>query len=254
MQNPFPGMNPYLEQPGIWNQVHSRLIVAIADALNEQIAPQYVASIEERIYTTVEDDNLLVGVVDIAAYSGTGAQPERTATATAIPVPVQVPMPQQVTERYLEIRPPRSREVISVIELLSPKNKRSGEGREKYLRKRQAVLASATNLVEIDLLRSGTAMDIQGTRQVGYSVLIGRGWKRPNADLYSFTLRQPIPSVPIPLRREDTEPIIELQTLLNVVYQQARLELLIDYQQPLKAVSPEDKEWVAMILTSTGGD
>ena len=163
MQNPFPGMNPYLEQPGIWNQVHSRLIVAIADVLNEQIAPQYVASIEERIYTTVEDDNLLVGVADIAAYTGTIAQPARMATTTAIPIPVQVPMPQQVTERFLEIRPPRSREVISVIELLSPKNKRSGEGREKYLRKRQTVLASPTNLVEIDLLRSGTAMDIRGT-------------------------------------------------------------------------------------------
>ncbi|MFQ4143589.1 DUF4058 family protein [Chlorogloeopsis sp. ULAP02] len=30
MENQFPRMNPYLEQPKLWHQVHNRLIVAIA--------------------------------------------------------------------------------------------------------------------------------------------------------------------------------------------------------------------------------
>ncbi len=30
MQSPFPGMNPYLEQPAFWSSFHSRLMVAIA--------------------------------------------------------------------------------------------------------------------------------------------------------------------------------------------------------------------------------
>ncbi|QSJ17373.1 DUF4058 family protein [Nostoc sp. UHCC 0702] len=30
MVNPFPGINPYLEQPELWHQVHNPLIVAIA--------------------------------------------------------------------------------------------------------------------------------------------------------------------------------------------------------------------------------
>lgn len=33
MASPFPGMNPYLEQAVLWSEFHSRLIVAIADAL-----------------------------------------------------------------------------------------------------------------------------------------------------------------------------------------------------------------------------
>ena len=54
MHNPFPGMNPYLEQPGLWPQVQNRLIVAIADEITPQVAPKYRVSIEERIYTTTE--------------------------------------------------------------------------------------------------------------------------------------------------------------------------------------------------------
>lgn len=65
MQNLFPGMNPYLEQPALWSQVHNRLIVSIADTLTAQIAPRYRASIEERVYTSV-DDGLLVDITDVA--------------------------------------------------------------------------------------------------------------------------------------------------------------------------------------------
>ena len=98
-------------------------------------------------------------------------------------------------------------------------------------------------------------MDIRGGRQSDYSILISRAWKRPNADLYPFTLRQPIPAFPIPLKKEDAEPLIELNTLLNLVYQKARLELLVDYQQPLKpALSSEDREWATRIIASTGVD
>ncbi|WP_309242713.1 DUF4058 family protein [Limnofasciculus baicalensis] len=53
MQNPFTGMNPYLELPELWHQVHNRLIVAIADTIIPQIVPKYRVSIEERVYTSV---------------------------------------------------------------------------------------------------------------------------------------------------------------------------------------------------------
>ncbi|MHC5729406.1 MAG: DUF4058 family protein, partial [Nostoc sp.] len=55
MDNPFPGMNPYLEQPELWHQVHNRLIVAIADDLTPQIVPKYRVSIQERVYTSLDD-------------------------------------------------------------------------------------------------------------------------------------------------------------------------------------------------------
>ena len=162
MDNPFPGMNPYLEQPELWHQVHNRLIVAIADELTPQIVPKYRVSIEERVYTSV-DDSLLVGIADVAisrrSSTMTGAM---TTLKLTEPSKVRVPMPEQVNERFLEVRSTTTGAVISVIEILSPKNKRSPEGREAYSRKRQKILGSATTLVEIDLLRLGEPMPIVG--------------------------------------------------------------------------------------------
>ena len=59
MPNPFPGMNPYLESPDFWPEVHNRLMVAIADALVPQLVPKYRVAIEKRIYEIKEEQSLL---------------------------------------------------------------------------------------------------------------------------------------------------------------------------------------------------
>jgi hypothetical protein len=259
MLNPFPGMNPYLEQPELWHQVHNRLIVAIADELTPQVAPKYRVSIEERVYTSV-DDALLVGVADVALTNRGGSMAIVTEKA-AEPRTVRLPMPEQVVERYLEVRPASSSrievpnpEVISVVEILSPKNKRAGEGRSTYVNKRQKILSSLTNLIEIDLLRSGESMPILAESDADYRILISRSHQRPDADLYSFMLRDRIPTIPIPLRQGEPEPVIDLQKLLNEVYQRARFDLAIDYSQPVKpSFSPSDTDWIAQILSQSEG-
>jgi hypothetical protein len=65
MANPFPGMNPYLEHPDLWHQVHNRLIVGLADAIAGQVAPDYFVSIEQRIYQSFADPQSLVGIADV---------------------------------------------------------------------------------------------------------------------------------------------------------------------------------------------
>jgi hypothetical protein len=40
MISPFPGMNPYLENPVFWSEVHHRLIAIIADEIEPNIPPQ----------------------------------------------------------------------------------------------------------------------------------------------------------------------------------------------------------------------
>jgi hypothetical protein len=250
MQNPFPGMNPYLEQPELWHQVHNRLIIAIADELTPQIAPQYRVSIEERIYTCV-DEMLLVGIADVAvgASSSPGSRTMLAQKKFAEPCKVQVPMPEEVTERYLEVRSTQQNQVITVIEILSPKNKRSKEGRIAYESKRQKILGSSTHLVEIDLLRQGESMPILGSMKADYQILVSRASNRPDADLYSFNLEQSIPRLPIPLRVGEPEPVVDLQQLLNEVYTRARFDLAIDYSQPVKpALPPEKAAWVSAIL------
>ena len=249
MPSLFPGMDPYLERSDLWPQVHNRLIIAIADALTPQIAPRYRASIEERIYTTDESTES-IGVADVAAVQGQDTAETQASTATlSKPLAVEVPMPRQVKERFLTIRATENNEVITVIEILSPANKRSGEGRDTYKAKRQQILGSKTNFIEIDLLRSGESMPVYGPLTSPYRILVSRGADRPKAELYPFALPEPLPTFPVPLRPSESEPAVMLQQLLNDVYDRARFDLAIDYSTPLKPkLTSPDAEWVMELL------
>lgn len=243
-------MNPYLEQSELWHQVHNRLIVAIADEITPQVAPQYHVAIEERVYSSISD-RLLVGIADVAVSQGNDSS-EGVAVMTQLvqPKKVSVPVPKETTERFLEVRSTQSGEVVSVIEILSPKNKREKLGRETYENKRNKILASLTSFIEIDLLRAGEPMLILGASITDYYILVSRGYQRPEADLYGFNLKEPIPIFPVPLKGEQ-EPLVDLQKLLNVVYQKARFDLVIDYSQSIKpSLSVEDKSWMEEILKS----
>ena len=49
MTMPFPGMDPYLENPILWTGVHTRLINSISGQIAPALRPRYVVSIEERV-------------------------------------------------------------------------------------------------------------------------------------------------------------------------------------------------------------
>ncbi|PSR14682.1 hypothetical protein C8255_23845 [filamentous cyanobacterium CCP3] len=55
MPSPFPGIDPYLEQATFWSSFHSRLIVALADALAPQQRPRYCVEVETCTYTDRPD-------------------------------------------------------------------------------------------------------------------------------------------------------------------------------------------------------
>ncbi len=259
MAYPFPGMNPYLEDPELWPGVHGRLIVAIADYLSPQLRPKYFVAIEERIYQTTGDDKLLVGIPDVIVQNSQAAInpkiPNLTVAATALqPKTVTVPIPEIVKERYLEVRKVGTKEVVTVIEILSPKNKRTGEGRNAYETKRQRVLGSSTHLVEIDLLRTGEPMLVFGDgTQNDYRILISRAKNRPQSDLYTFNLPDAIPFFPLPLRTGDSEPLVDLQSLLAGIYDRASYDLVIDYsQQPVAQLSEQNAVWADALLREKG--
>ncbi|MEB3215981.1 MAG: DUF4058 family protein [Nostocales cyanobacterium 94392] len=254
MSYPFPGMNPYLEHPALWQKIHKRLIVAIADSLSPQLRPKYIVDIEERVYQNIDDDSVLVGIPDVAVKTSQTAIKSNTGIAVAAPVvtplTVNLPMPETVRESYLEVRDVATKEVVTVIEVLSPKNKRSGEGRKTYDKKRLQVLGSSSHLVEIDLLRDGKPMTILDNHiQSDYSILVSRFEKRPKADLYAFNLTQNIPTFYLPLLEGDKEPLVNLQDLINGIYHRASYDLVIDYsQEPVPELSEENKVWVDDIL------
>lgn len=255
MTSPFPGMNPYLENPVFWTEVHNMLIAAIFNDLNPQLRPKYKVAIEKRVYQTTDEDSLLIGVADVAVQSGkkTPLQ-EKTNVAVASPsieaVTVDVTMPETVKETYLEVRDIVTQEVVTVIEILSPKNKRSVEGRTAYSKKRLQVLGSYTNLVEIDLLRDGKPIQqAQNNLQSDYRILVSPASRRPKADLYAFNLQHPIPSFPLPLRENDIEPLLDIQTLIDQLYDKGNYDLVIDYtNEPVPPLQLEQATWLDEIL------
>jgi Protein of unknown function (DUF4058) len=228
MPSPFPGMDPYLEQPNFWASFHSRLIVAIADALAPQLRPKYYIEVETRTYSSTDDDEILVGIPDAVVLSATGVSvppPANSLSSTSVatqarPKRVTLPMPVEVKERYLEVRELGTDALITAIELLSPRNKRKGDGREAYEAKRSRMLASLSHLIEIDLLRGNEPMPMKGDPgKTDYRILVSRSAQRPLADLYDFSLHDAIPSFPLPLKPEDDEPMVNLQEIFNGVYE-----------------------------------
>jgi hypothetical protein len=144
-----------------------------------------------------------------------------------------LPMRSEVKEGYLEIREVTTGRVVTTIEVISLTNKRAGYGRNTYEAKRQKVLASHTRLLEIDLLRSGKPMElVNAPAKTDYRILVSRSETRPQAQLFGFNLEQPIPCIPVPLELGDPEPILDLQAILNEIYDQAGFDLTINPMQP----------------------
>lgn len=123
-----------------------------------------------------------------------------------------------------------------------------------YLEKRELVLATRTHLGEIDLLRSGEPMPVlENELQANYRILVSRGDRRPTADLYLFNLPNEIPKFTLPLRSEDVDPVVDLQALLNGVYDRAGYDYTIDYsREPVPALSEEDAAWADALLREKG--
>ncbi|WP_254567576.1 DUF4058 family protein [Oscillatoria sp. HE19RPO] len=259
MPSPFVGMDPYLEGPNFWPEVHHLLISLLLESLVPQLRPKYRVALEKRVYESAGNESLLVGIPDVIVQRRTPAPPGESNVAVAAPptqkpLQVQVPMRMEFREAYLEVREMATGEVVTAIEVLSPANKRPGKGREMYEEKRSRILASRTHLVEIDLLRGGEPMPVLGNDvEAHYRILVSRGDRRPYADLYLFNLPDTIPTFPLPLRSGDTEPMIDLNQLLNHLYDRAGYDFVIDYQtEPIPALAESEAAWVDAQLREQG--
>lgn len=250
MPTPFPGMDPYLERRQRWNAVHTRLIVAIADELGPKVRPKYRVDIELRTYVALLTSDSPAGVPDVLVMTSPSQILETTpavaaaASGVGMPELVELPMPQEVTERYLVVREAATEEVITVIEILSLANKLTSEGREEYLSKRTTVLSSQTNLLEIDLLRSGVPVPPFDPDEKGYRILVSAAAERPIARVFRFGVRNPIPDISVPVRVGEEEPTLSLNTLLHQVYDRGSYDLAIDYDLPAEPpLDSDDAKW-----------
>ncbi|MEW4570238.1 DUF4058 family protein [Tautonia sp. JC769] len=253
MPSPFPGMNPFLEQEDAWHDFHERFLPAVAEELGAQLVPDYIVKIDEHIYVhdLPGEPRRFAGRADISVGlgNGPGAGGLRKGVGV-IEAPLTLALPEVDVERlaFVEIRDRRSRALVTVIELLSPSNKRPGRDREQYLAKRAQLLAGNVHLVEIDLLRGGKPMPPEDRPPSAYAVMVSRAERRPIAEFWPIGLRASLPEIPVPVRPPDPDARLDLQRILHRIYDAAGYHYYIYDGRPEPPLGPEDATWAAAIV------
>jgi Protein of unknown function (DUF4058) len=255
--SPFPGMDPYLEASSIWPDVHTRLISIVAEQLTPLLAPKYLAELEIQLVIDRLDDELQSVLPDVSVTRPDASAETPLAVAVVAPAPVRVRVPLDVPTRLVSvyIRQRETARLVAVIELLSPVNKRRGKGREEYLEKRRTFLTSPVHLIEIDLLRSYPRMPFDDPLPPAhYLVMVCRAGERPHSSVWSISVRQPLPTIPIPLLAPDPPVPLELGQALRTAYARARYDLRVDYRKPpVPHLSAANATWAAALIDAPAG-
>jgi hypothetical protein len=229
MPSPFPGMDPYLEAFDIWPDLHDALAGEIRTQLNQSLPSPYYARLEMRPE---------LGIIEIEIQT------------------------EPIRHHFVEIRDSsRGHKLITLIEILSPSNKRPGPDREAYERKQSEILQSDANLIEIDLLRGGRRilpdLNLRGSIMSlnptpAYLVLVNRAWRRLEGTMayqaFGVGLREWLPCIPVPLKQDEPDVPLDLQFVFNRAYEGGPyLRGAVDYSAmpPEPSLGAEDAAWAA---------
>ena len=242
MASPFPGMDPYLESADVWPGFHHHLAEELMGQLNRRIGPKYYAEVNVR--TVFEDITIELPhttLPDVGIVERLPTEPGSVATAVAIaPAPVRrtLLLRDQIKLRSVEIHQTDTGTLITSIELLSPYNKRPGEGLDEYRRKRSQFVRSPIHLVEIDLLRGGQRPGLEVNSpplDSDYILLVNRnrGGDIRESEIWPVALNEPLPVLPIPLASPDPSVPLEVTPAIQAIYARAGYDWRINYRQPV---------------------
>jgi hypothetical protein len=257
LENPFPGMNPWMQDQ--WHSAHARFLTYASDAISPQLPPGLAAITEERLVIEDLRSDLRRGIrPDIAIQEAwTGG------TVPSLPAGVAVAEPEIVlldapVERSIHIVD-GSGNLITAIEVLSRTNKDDERGRRAYRSKQLAYQEGGVNLVEIDLLYSWEQVYLAASRGFSpsldhpYTVSIWRAGKPDRVFVYRAGWRDRLPVIPIPLRQQDPDAILDLQSVLNETYRKGRYAYLIPYgAAPSRPLPSPEQDWAEQVLRDKG--
>ena len=256
MRCPFPGMDPYLEQSGIWPRFHLLLLGAIQNQLTSIAPDNYDIGADEEVRVIAPDRREPPRIVpDVAVMRDPAARlrrPIARSGGTALLEPTMVAMVDsawdEVRHAWLEVRRLPDNELVTVIAVLSPWNKRD-LGFGALLSKRRATLRRGVHWVEIDLLVGGQRTPLDQPRPPGnFNVLVVRSEDPRNAEVYSWGLRDRLPTVPIPLRAPDPDLPLDLAQAFSETYENSRMDKALRrlYGQPPETeFADADRQWAA---------
>jgi len=250
-------MDPYLEDPAGWPDVHHSLLSTIREHIAATVSPHFYVRVEERVYLSepFEDEGYETFIPDVVVTTGrpfSGRQLPLTAAAPiTAPALVEELIDEEIHDYYLEVRDAHSHQVITAIELLSPANKVKGSrGCLAMREKRKLLRQGGAHWLEIDLLRAGErAKNIAGHSDYCVTLLRQR---QPGVNVWFSDLRDPLPTVAVPLRPPFEDVPLNLQQVLDETYRRAYYADSVDYTHPvpLPKLKPADEAWVKRILTA----
>lgn len=254
MASPFPGMDPYLEQH--WGDVHARLVLYGCDQLQQRLPPGLRARVEERVFVEASNGKDRQVVPDIHIFGrGKGRRPAAKSVGLATAEPLLVYLDEPTTETFIEVRDRQAgNRVVTVIEVLSLSNKLPGEGRDKYLEKCQELRNAQVSLVEVDLLRAGRRLlpvplgRLPETHRTPYQIWARRGWQSITVEVYAVPLRERLPVIKVPLREKDADVPLDLQALIEQVYQNGGYDDIDYREEPDPPLDPADARWADALL------
>jgi hypothetical protein len=271
MPSPFPGMDPYLENPDWFPDLHDSLITFIKGAVQHQLPDDYYAQSSQRVWLEysqryVEPDVEVVRSQEPRRRAGVGGG---VAVAPLHPVEPLIVSVETVEhgpfeESFVEIRRRKGKDVrlVASIEILSPSNKTPGNpGREKYLAKQREIVGSRVHLVEIDLLRGGAhstavSRDLAEARAgpFDYHVSVHRFDRPTDFLVYPIRLEQRLPVIAIPLLDGDPDVPLDLQAAFDQAYDFGPYSKEVAYlEDPVIPPLNEDQAaWATALLGRAG--
>jgi hypothetical protein len=257
MPSPFPGMDPYVESPAHWSDFHPTFIGALRESINRVLPKGYRARVDEMVMliNPEMEPPARAGKPDVLVTARTFDRASVAAgsqMATLEPVTLDnVELLDPVTETFIEIVRLPEQDAVTVVELLSPTNK-YGAGRGIYLDKRQRLLRSPVNLVEIDLIRAGPRLELsEPLPSADYYCFVSRGNRRPSCQVYHWTMRDALPMLPVPLRETDRDVTVDLGEAFQLAFERGRYDDFIDYSRPVSSPVLGDSEsaWVRSLTS-----
>ena len=252
MPSPFPGMDPFIESQ-CWRDFHHSIISEIRNVLMPEVRPRYTVNVEVDVYLAREGGTpVQIVIPDVSVVRGTGWMEENDGgVAVALePTILTLPMTEPIEIAYLAIRRSDNEETVAVIEVLSPTNKSSRDGRAEYRAKRNSLLRSRAHLIEIDLLRGGERLPTVEPLPAGdYFAFVSREERRPQAEVYSWTLERALPRIPIPLADGDPDVTLDLQAVFTMTYDRAGYDYALHYDRAIEPPLDANRlEWVGQRL------
>lgn len=253
MPSPFPGVDPYLEGQYYWQDFHTRFVNWWCEAISDALPDHYEARFEEQVEILEVDagdrylarpDIVVVGAPEAGQDAADGAR-SRDQVATLEPTTVLIPTMEEVHTRWIRILHRPSKSLVTALELLSPSNKK-GPGRAQYLLKRSHFHNEDVHLVELDLLLDGDRLPMgKPLPPADFYAIVARSDRRPNADVYAWTLRDRLPTIPIPLLKPDRDIFVNLAAVYATTYERGRYARSIDYGGELQLpLNEQNARWV----------